>query len=98
MGTMGGGTGRYAGPRKTGTPTRSECPYKGCGMGAVELRGAGEREIVLLGLRGEQDPDGVDTEGGAEGNVQELEEAEDHEWRARPRLVLQAAPSAGAAG
>src|SRR5260370_28225785 len=67
-------------------------------MGAVELRGAGEREIVWLGLRGEQDPDGVDAEGGAEGNVQELEEAEHQGWSARPGLVLQQAPSAGEAG
>src|SRR5260370_235588 len=69
MGTMARRTRRYAGPRKTGTPTRSECPYKGCGMGAVELRGPGEREVAWLGLWGDQHPDGVAAECGAEGQA-----------------------------
>ncbi len=63
----------------------------------MELRGAREREIVLLGLRGEQDPDGVDAEGGAEGDMQKLEKAEHQAWSARPGFVLEQSPSAGEA-
>lgn len=42
----------------------------------AELRRAGYLAVLLLGLRGEQDPEGVDAEGSAEGHVQQVQESE----------------------
>src|SRR3970282_2796970 len=58
------------------------------------LGGAGETLIFLLGLGGNENPEGVNPERGAERDVQQADDAQDQDERPGPGFALEESPAA----